>query len=109
MFAGINPFSNFTNIYIERKEEARRGGIAFFGSTELARKWRKILSTDSNFRTESSSWINIPSYSKLANVLKMGTLPTRLSICSFQDQNNLIEQSMDQGPVARSMVSVKQR
>ena len=33
MFAGINPFSNFANIYIERKEEARRGGIAFFAYT----------------------------------------------------------------------------
>lgn len=58
MFAGINPFSNFTNIYIERKEEARRGGIAFFGSTELARKWRKILSTDSNFRRHTTQQVD---------------------------------------------------
>ena len=32
MFAGINPLSNFTSIYIERKGNARRDGIAFLAA-----------------------------------------------------------------------------
>ena len=95
MFAGINPFSN----YIERKGNARRDGIAFFWQHRASEKmaedfkhWQQFQNTyhsTGRLLLKISSWINIPSYSKLANVLKMGTLPTRLRICNFQDRNIL--------------------
>lgn len=92
---GINPFSN----YIERKGNARRDGIAFFWQHRASEKmaedfkhWQQFQNTyhsTGRLLLKISSWINIPSYSKLANVLKMGTLPTRLRICNFQDRNIL--------------------
>ena len=58
-------------------------------------------SSDSKIRTNTTRQVNcyrkisvrtrMPSYSKLPNVLKTGTLPRRLGICSFQDGNVLIK------------------